>query len=170
MSLINLNTNYSNVSLFNNRLTNPDSPAITFKDAALNYLKYKENTPLALAENGKTTSTMHIVGVNNDIAPTVGYGFNLLGHSASEVTLLLTHAMNPDYLESQAITWLAEWVGSYQYYGATLAGKIFVTWEDDGELVGGSTELTLTSDQLLSFNTFHLVNRILFFGLHFYFK
>jgi len=36
--------------------------------------------------------------------------------------------------------------------------------------INGSFLYVLASDQLLSFNTFHLVNRILFFGLHFYFK
>lgn len=79
-------TDYQGISQFDNRIANVS--ATNYQDARVNYIKIRENAPLA--DGSQATSGIHD---DSKELPTIGYGFNLDAHSFAKINAFLTHSL-----------------------------------------------------------------------------
>ena len=125
MTITNLDTTYNDNSLLD--APSDRSPATSFREAVLNYIKVKENDELA--QNIPEAPD----GIHSDSAglPTLGYGFNLTAQSSGDFLTLLTHAYGgsiPAGDIRQAVDFVVEWMDTGSI---TLAGGAVVVSNAD---------------------------------------
>lgn len=109
MPIATLDTTYSDNSLLNTKSIG-GSPASTYQEAVVNYIKRKENDPLA---NETSDTSAYRIHLDSEGIPTFGYGYNLTVHDGSDFELLIEHAYGgtlPTTDIQTAVTFVSEWM------------------------------------------------------------